>query len=106
MRRPLAMSLVLFAFAACSGDDGSTAAPSTSATDTAVAPNTTAAAGSGSATWTYPNLDGQDVTVDESNDSASTAFVGDIPMPVSIIDAASDCAALQSEVDFWMSTAR
>ena len=103
MRRLLAMTLAaLLAFAACGGDDDdSAAAPSTSVADTAPDATTTAAAAPGSATWTYPNLDGQNVTAVESD---STGFTGGVPTPVSIIDgAAGDCAALQTELAFWLS---
>jgi hypothetical protein len=103
MRRLLAMSLAVLAFAACSGDDDDdSTATSPSTADTAG--DTTTATSPGTGTWTYPDLDGQNVTVDQSNDSATTSFVGDSPMPVSIIDKATgDCAALQSELDFWVS---
>jgi hypothetical protein len=101
MRRLLAMSLALLAFVACGGDDDDDSAPeSTSTTESTAAAPTTGAA-SGGATWTYRDLDGQEVTVTEGE---GTSFQGDIPQPVSAIDsAAGDCVTLQGELDSWLS---
>ena len=103
MRRLLALLLTVVAFVACGGDDddddGAAPTETTSVAETTGVAETTTA--SDAAQWSYTDLNGQLVIVIESD---GTSFTGGVPEPVAVIDSvAADCAAVQVELDHWLS---
>lgn len=89
----LALIMAIILFGCSSPDDGATDGTTS---DTA-APATTDSSATG-VVWTYTDSTGETFTVEEDDD---TAFDGDVPRPVSLINATNDCSLLLEEAAFW-----